>query len=57
MPGLDPIEATGRTVPIPDQYFFYKLFDEQILEIRPDPVPSGAPRGILEQIGITSTTL
>jgi hypothetical protein len=25
---------------------------EHIVEIRPDPVPGGAPRGIFEQIGV-----
>lgn len=45
------------TVNIPEQYFFYKVRNNQILEIRPDQVPGGAPQGILEQIGITRTTL
>jgi hypothetical protein len=57
MPGLDPIDATGRTVTIPEQYFFYKIRDDQIIEIRPDPVPGGAPQGILVQIGVAATTL
>jgi predicted ester cyclase len=55
--GLAPIEATGRTVSIPEQYFFYRIIDERIVEIRPDPVPGGAPRGILEQIGIKTPPL
>lgn len=42
---------------IPDQYFFYRVIDEQIVEIRPDPIPGGAPRGILEQIGIQTPPL
>lgn len=57
MSGLDPIEGTGRTVTIPEQYFFYKIRDDKILEIRPEPVPGGAPHGILAQIGVTTTTL
>jgi predicted ester cyclase len=50
LPGLSPIEATGRQVKIPEHYFFYKLRGDQIVEIRPEPVPGGAPFGILEQI-------
>lgn len=50
--GMDPIAPTGRAVQIPEHYFFYKVRGEQIVEIRPDPVPGGAPRGILEQIGV-----
>jgi len=50
--GMDPIAPTGRRVRIPEHYFFYKVRDDRIVEIRPDPVPGGAPRGILEQIGV-----
>jgi predicted ester cyclase len=57
MSGVNPIEATGRRVTIPEQYFFYQVRDDQIWEIRPDPVPGGAPHGILAQIGIIPTTL
>lgn len=57
MPGLEPVEATGRTVMIAEQYFFYRLRATQIVEIRPDPVPGGAPGGILEQIGVGKTPL
>ena len=57
MPGLDPIESTGPTVSIPAQYFFYRVTNEEIVEIRPDPIPGGAPRGILEQIGIETPPL
>lgn len=56
LPGLDPISPTGRTVTIPEQYFFYKV-GEQILEIRPDPIAGGAPAGILEQIGAAGSSL
>jgi len=52
LPGLDPVPATGRRVTIPAHYFFYKVRGERIVEIRPEPVPGGAPRGILEQIGV-----
>jgi predicted ester cyclase len=57
MPGTEPVEATGRTVTIPEQYFFYRVVDAQIVEIRPDPIPGGAPRGILEQIGVQAPPL
>ncbi|SRR5581483_3492316 len=52
LPGLDPVAPTGRSVRIPEQYFFYKVAGGKLIEIRPDPVPGGAPRGILEQIGV-----
>jgi hypothetical protein len=49
---MDPIPPTGRSVRIPEHYFFYRIRDDKLVEIRPDPVPGGAPRGILEQIGV-----
>jgi predicted ester cyclase len=57
LPGLHPLAATGRQVKIPEHYFFYKLRGEQIVEIRPEPVPGGAPLGILEQIGLKAASL
>lgn len=51
-PGLEPIPPTGRKVQIPEHWFFYRIGGDRIIEIRPDPVPGGAPRGILEQIGV-----
>lgn len=53
-PGLEPVPATGRTVTIPEHFFFYRVRDDRLVEIRPEPVPGGAPRGILEQIGVES---
>ena len=50
-PGLEPISATGRAVRVPEQFFFYSVRGDVLVEIRPEPVPGGAPRGILEQIG------
>ena len=44
MAGLDPIEATGRAVNIPEQYFFYRVRGGRIVEIRSDPVRGGARR-------------
>jgi len=52
LPGLPPVPATGRQVKIPEHYFFYRVSSDKIVEIRPEPVPGGAPRGILEQIGV-----
>lgn len=55
--GMAPIPATGRRVRIPEHYFFYRVRDGAIVEIRPDPVPGGAPRGILQQIGVEAPPL
>jgi predicted ester cyclase len=52
MPGLDPVAPTGRQVKIPEHYFYYRVANERIVMIRPEVVPGGAPRGILEQIGV-----
>jgi predicted ester cyclase len=51
-PGLAPIPATGRRVQIPEHYFFYKVRGDRIVVIRPEPVPGGAPGGILKQLGV-----
>lgn len=50
MPGMDPIATTGKQVTIPPQYFFYRVANEQVVLIFPEPVIGGAPRGIIEQI-------
>ena len=50
-PGFEPIDATGKSVKIPPHHFFYRLGSAGLTEIRPDPIPGGAPRGIFEQIG------
>lgn len=50
--GFPEVAATGKTVRIPEHYFYYRI-EDKIIEIRPDPVPGGAPRGIFEQIGVT----
>lgn len=52
LPGFGPVPATGRTVTIPEHHFFYGVARGLIVEIEPDPVPGGAPRGIFEQIGV-----
>jgi predicted ester cyclase len=57
LPGLPPVPATGRQVTIPPHYFFYRVRADRIVEIRPEPVAGGAPRGILEQIGVPQPPL
>jgi len=56
-PGFDAVRATGKTVVIPKQHFFYRVDSAGLTEIRPDPMPSGAPRGIFEQIGVEQSPL
>ena len=51
-PGIPPVSPTGRSVTIPPHFFFYKIRENLIVEIRPEPVEGGAPWGILQQIGI-----
>jgi hypothetical protein len=51
LPDRPAVAATGRTVRIPEQDFFYTITGEQVVEIRPDPIPGGAPQGIFDQIG------
>ena len=51
-PGFDSYPATNRKVTIPEHFFYYLVDDLGLHEIRPDPVPGGAPRGIFEQIGV-----
>ena len=51
LPGQPPVPATGKSVDIPWHYFFYRVRGNRLVEIRPEPVPGGAPPGILEQIG------
>jgi predicted ester cyclase len=52
LPGLAPVAATFKRVTIPEHHFFYRVRGDKIVEIRPEAVPGGAPRGILEQIGV-----
>lgn len=51
-PGFDAYPATGKPVTIPEHFFYYRIGEAGLTEIRPDPVPGGAPRGIFEQIGV-----
>lgn len=57
LPATTPVPPTGIKVVIPEQHFFYRINDNRIIEIRPDPIPGGAPWGILEQIGMRSPPL
>ena len=52
LPGKPPFAATGKAVLIPEQFFFYKIRDSQLVEIRPDAIAGGAPWGVLEQLGL-----
>lgn len=52
MPGMEPIAPTGREVVIPPHYFYYRVAGGRLTLIFPEPLPGGAPRGILEQIGV-----
>ncbi len=52
LPGYPEVPPTHSQVIIPEHYFFYKVKGDHLIEIRPDPVPGGAPRGIFEQIGV-----
>ena len=56
-PGFPAYRATGKTVRIPEHFFYYLVDDHGLREIRPDPVPGGAPRGIFEQIGVENPPL
>jgi hypothetical protein len=57
LPGLAPIPATGRPVRIPPQRFYYRVEEDRIVVIRPDPIEGGAPKGILQQIGVAQPPL
>jgi hypothetical protein len=57
LPASPSVAPTGKVVRIPGQFFFYKVAGRQIVEIRPQPTPGGAPGGILEQIGVANPSL
>ena len=52
LPGIDPVPPTGRFVRIPPQRFHYRIEEDLIRVIRPEPIEGGAPIGILQQIGV-----
>jgi hypothetical protein len=51
LPGLEPIEPTGRQVVLPPEDIQYSLSQGRISQIEPTAVPGGGIPGILEQIG------
>jgi molybdopterin converting factor small subunit/predicted ester cyclase len=51
LPGFPALAPTGKKVKIPEQFFFYRVSADRIIEIRPEPIAGGAPQGILQQIG------
>lgn len=51
-PGFPPVTATNRKVVIPPHNFYYTVRGDRLVQIRPDPVPGGAPRGIFQQVGV-----
>src|SRR5580698_4389193 len=46
LPGIDAVPASGKKVTIPEQFFFYRVRGDQLVEVRPDPIAGGAPQGI-----------
>lgn len=57
LPGFPVVPATFRRVQILEHYFFYRVQGDRLVEIRPEPVPGGAPLGIFQQIGISPEAL
>ena len=53
LPGMEPIAPTAKQVKIPPHYFYYRIEDSKLTMIFPEPIVGGAPRSILEQIGVT----
>jgi hypothetical protein len=53
LPGMEPIAPTAKRVKMPPQYFYYRIRDNKLSMIFPEPIVGGAPRGILEQIGVS----
>ena len=51
LPGMAAVPPTGKKVTIPEQFFFYRVRCDHLMEIRPEPIAGGAPQGIFEQIG------
>ena len=51
LPGMKSIKPTGKRVLVPPHYFYYRIANDRLSIIFPEPVAGGAPRGILEQIG------
>jgi predicted ester cyclase len=57
LPGMVEVPPTGKKVMIPEQFFFYLVRGDQIVEIRPELIAGGPPQGIFEQIGVEWPTI
>lgn len=53
VPGIDSVPPTGKQVHMPAQRFFYRVPADLIVEIEPEPLPGGAPGGILQRLGVS----
>ena len=51
VPGMKPIGATGRKVELPRQLFRYRVMNDKIVEVIPEPKPESGLFAILKQIG------
>ena len=50
-PGLKPVAATNRAVVLPKQRFTYRVVNDRVREIIPEPKQGAGLFGILKQIG------
>ena len=57
MSGMAPIAPTGKRVTMPPHTFYYRVASSGISLIFPEPMPGGAPAGILHQIGADAPPL
>jgi hypothetical protein len=51
LPGMEPIEPTGRQIKLPPEPAWVKVNDGQLLVYHVEAVPGGGIRGILSQLG------
>ena len=51
LPGLKPLDPTGKAVTLPEQRFDYVVAGARIIRIEGEPVPHAGVIGMLEQIG------
>jgi predicted ester cyclase len=51
IPGMKPIAATSNSVVLPKQIFRYRVMDDKIIEVLPEPKPESGLFAILKQIG------
>lgn len=57
MPGMKPIAATNKKVVLPRQKFTYRVVDDKVLDIVPEPMPEGGLFNILKQIDAKTPAL